>query len=133
MDVTVKTSSLREIVQEHLGAHLLNYEAAVKIWDDTVQNESMLLGQHGLSIFGAQEGSEIADARATLKKALNSPPVDLREKYCEVLAMLTMHKATSETITLEQYEYLQFVRDEFQWRAAAKFVNDSYTRAKAGR
>jgi len=133
MDVTVKTSALREIVQEHLGAHLLNYEAAVKIWDDTVSGASLMLGEHPLSIFAAEDGSEISEARADLKKALNSPPVDLREKYCEVLAMLTMHKATSETITLEQYEYLQFVRDEFQWRAAAKFVNDSYTRAKAGR
>lgn len=72
--------------------------------------------------------SDAREGRAIKTHIALQAPSDHTDEYDNVLAMLEM--SVDEVIELEAHDFQCYVRDKWQWAAAAHMLNSTYALAK---
>jgi hypothetical protein len=118
-EVKVKTDELTRRVKANAKAHRARFEQALE------QYRVAMIAELEEWLERARKGENVLRATILIQ------PQDHTKDYERVLDMLDM--SVDDTITLQSYEFSQYVRDEWEWKGqfeAASAVNTRYLASK---
>ena len=110
--VTVKKSQLLEIVKTNAEQHRKNYEDAVNGY----QEECLAALE--------REAGKLRAVRTHVVVIQEHPPENHYADYECAIDMLEM--STEEEVLLQEHEFRQLVRDEWQWKRNWSEMNTKY-------
>lgn len=120
-DVQINKRELLAIIKENKDKHIEAYELAVEKYHELLEEKFDELTQ---SLHAWRQ--DLDDTNGPFKFKVNLPvPESHEEDYDKAIQMLELDER--ESITLTDYEFNQFVRDEWDWARSFRANTMSYT------
>ena len=110
-EVTINKANLIAKIEENRDAHIAEYDLAVEAYRKEAEKQIKRLGK------------ELKEGKLTLVLQLVSP-VNRADEYNKVIEMFNWE--VSETVTLTQKEFNEYIHDDNQSAQNAKFFNSTY-------
>jgi hypothetical protein len=111
--VKVDKDQLEDILVANRVSHLNAYEEALAAWKEKVKQE-------------LEDAYYAARIGEKFKTSFDLPkPENFVKEYDRTLGMLRM--SVDENVTLTDYEYRQYVEDEWDWKQRFATTNSRYT------
>jgi len=126
MKFRIAIDTALDTVQKNLDAHLQEFKDASDVWiaDVTVALERLR---------DAVSKQGVRASQVELQKLFYSVPQDNRSQYATYIGALKLAKANGATdIELDEDDYDRVFNDNWQWRAASKALNETYSSRKGG-
>lgn len=105
-------------LKEHREAHVIELTKATAIWKD-----KMRVACANLQADIDELGTKSPHLR-TMQSLLHKKPVDNVKSYDDRIGMID--KADTSEVELDEEDYDQVFNDNWHWRSAGKFTNQSY-------
>jgi hypothetical protein len=116
--ITVDKAQLLDTLKENRDKHGAAYEKAKAGYIKTTMKQL------------EDYVRRLADGELLEHRFINSPPDDHTGDYDDVIAM--MEWSTDDTIELDQYQFSQYVKDDWGWKEQWLTSTAGYTNAAGG-
>ncbi|MNJ90172.1 hypothetical protein D3C87_77660 [compost metagenome] len=114
MNIQMKNKEVLSLLDKHRQNHINEYANQVQGWKEAMENFSQKLidwkNQISEDIFEENENHKSTNTRPQEPQR----PVSYVKDYDKMIELLGYH--IGDTITLEEYEFNQVVKDEFGWK-----------------
>jgi hypothetical protein len=121
MKFKIKVTKALEVAEKNLKDHITELNEAKDVWTEQVKAALDDLNK-------AVDREGVKASNEAVHQLFYNKPIDNRTQYSRFIGALKLAAENQDIIEMDELEYDQLFNDNWDWRAASKVSNATYSR-----